>query len=424
MSRRAGIGGLLVAALAVAGCVSGDADPTSTEVVDIFGPYRGEEADLFTDSFDDFTEATGIEIRYTGTGSFVPDLEAQILEAANPPDIAMVPQPGLVAELARDGYVLPLPTEVETVVAREIDPALVRLGEVDGVLVGVPFRISVKSFVWYRPEVFDRYDLTPPDTMAELAELVDTIEDDITTPWCLGIEAEAATGWPATDWTEDLVLRFGGAEAYDAWVAGDIDFADPTIEAAFAEFQSLALAQGRVDGGSSTVLRTSVQAAHAGLFAEPPTCLLYKQASFAIGWMPDDLEFGPDGDIDAFVLPGVTPDPPPVVLGTDLAVAFDVRPEVATVLAHLASPAATRAWERAGGFVPARTESPVVPQAVDRATRDAVAAASTVRTDGSDTMPPAIGTTLFWQSISRWIAGSLSYDEFAATLDEARAGPN
>ena len=38
-------------------------------------------------------------------------------------------------------------------------------------------------------------------------------------PWCAGIESGDATGWPATDWMEDIILRTAGPETYDKWVS-------------------------------------------------------------------------------------------------------------------------------------------------------------------------------------------------------------
>ena len=412
----------VAAALAIAGCSDTPAEGAGSLTVEIFGPYRDDEAELFAESLAAFSERTGIDIRYTGTGSFVSDLRAQALETANPPDIAIIPQPGLVAELFRAEKALPLDQEVVSTVDSLYPEPERELGEVDGVLVGVPFRTTAKSLVWYRPDVFAERGLTVPRTLAELLTLVRQVQAEGTAPWCFAIEAQGATGWAATDWAEDLVLRLAGPDVYDQWVAGEVGFSDPGIRRAHEHFRTLVLEAGRIHGGLAAGLGTNVRDVHEPLLTDPPGCLLYRQGSAAFGWMPDGVEFGPDGDVDAFVLPAIDEETtPPVVVGVDLAVGFTDRPEVAAVLTYLATPESTRAWEEAGGFVSPRLTTQANVQPSDRAALAALRAAPEIRIDASDAMPPAIGTTLLWEQLTAWVAGARPYDAFAATLDDARS---
>jgi len=41
--------------------------------------------------------------------------------------------------------------------------------------------------------------------------------DDGHTPWCLGFESEALSGWPGTDWIEGLTLRIGARASSMRW---------------------------------------------------------------------------------------------------------------------------------------------------------------------------------------------------------------
>ena len=156
----------VLALWAPAACGSADTDPTSSTTVELFGPFRGEEAELLARSLEPFTEATGIAVRYTGTGAFVTDLEAQV-RAAAPPDIAFIPQPGLVRDLAAAGELVPLGEPTLAAIDTHYDEAAASLGEVDGTPIAVPFRASVKSLVWYRPNEFDRLGLEVPGDLAE-----------------------------------------------------------------------------------------------------------------------------------------------------------------------------------------------------------------------------------------------------------------
>jgi alpha-glucoside transport system substrate-binding protein len=330
-----------------------------------------------------------IDIRYTGTGSFVTDLEAQ-LRAANPPDIALVPQPGLVTELARSGSILAVGTAASAALDANYSDQTRALGVVDGVPVGVPFQVSLKSLVWYRPEMFDQLGLEIPATLDELETLAQQVEDAGLAPWCLGIEAPTNTGWVATDWTEEMVLHLSGPDTYDAWVRGDIEFADDAIADAFTAFRQLALVAGRSAGGIAGVLRTPLQVSPLGLFGEFPECVLHRQASFVYGLMPPGLRFGSDGDVDFFVLPGAGNDTPaPLLIGSTVAVSFDERPEVAAVMTHLATPESTRVWAQDGGFLrPHNTGGLDEVSPVDRAALELLRAADIVRADASDAMPP------------------------------------
>lgn len=418
--RRTGV--VLAAALAVGACTGGDAAPPQADAltVEVFGPFRGIEAELLAVSLAPFEKATGIDIRYTGTGRFVSDLRAQV-RADNPPDIALVPQPGLIREFVDAGDIVPLDAQTLDAVDANYSDQTRALGEIEGVVVGVPFQINLKSMVWYRPDVFERLGLEIPFTLDELEALAQQIDDAGITPWCLGL----GPGWPATDWTEELVLRQSGPDTYDDWIAGDVGFADPAIADAFTAFRELVLVPGRPAGGIAGVLRTSHQASPLGLLGELPECVLHRQQSFVINVLPPDLVFGPDGDIDFFVLPGVDDaEPAPLLVGSTVAVGFVDRPEVAAVMAHLATPSSTLRWAQQGGFVrPHRTVDLDELAAVDRAATEAILDAPLIRADASDAMAPDIGSDLLWQEIIRWVADDLGYDRFARTIDVARTEP-
>ena len=407
----------VLALWAPAACGSADTDPTSSTTVELFGPFRGEEAELLARSLEPFTEATGIAVRYTGTGAFVTDLEAQV-RAAAPPDIAFIPQPGLVRDLAAAGELVPLGEPTLAAIDTHYDEAAASLGEVDGTPVAVPFRASVKSLIWYRPSEFDRLELAVPADLAELVALVDQVTDQGIEPWCLGIEAQGATGWVATDWTEDLLLRLAGPDTYDGWIDGSVRFDDPAVAQAFEGFRALALDPGRSSGGIAGILETSTRDAAAALFDTPATCLLHRQGSIAWSWFPDGLEFGTD--VDVFVFPTAQAgDEPPLVLGSTSAVAFSDRPEVEALMAHLATPGSVREWAEAGGFTSPQHNPGYELPPVDRVVQELLDTATVVRPDASDSMPAAIGTSLLWSEITAWVADTQSYVDFAATMDAA-----
>jgi alpha-glucoside transport system substrate-binding protein len=415
----------LTGAVVAVGCGSDEVGTNVDRDIEVFGPYRDEEADRFEEVLAQFEKETGIGVRYIGSSDFVADLRQRAGVGRNPPDVAMVPQLGVIQQLIDDGDLAQLAPETRQVVLDDFLISSALVGESETSDYTIPFRLTFKSLVWYRPDVFAEHGWTPPTTLDELRDLVDRIQaDDDLAPWCFGIEAGSATGWPATDWTEDLVLRRLGVEAYQRWAAGQLDFADPDIASVFDEFRQLVLASGRVDGGVTGVIETPVSAALGPLFADPPGCALSKQADFAVGWMPDGTTIGPEGTVDFFPLPSVESDGGvPVLAGADHAVQFRSTPQIDSLMAYLATPEAAEIWIRHGGFLSPNETVPddVYPADYLQALVSVLESASVLAYDASDQMPPSIGSDLLWDQITRWIAGVETYPVFAATIDDARA---
>lgn len=413
---------IAASALLVVGCSADDETPGDEAIV-VFGPYRGAEADRLVDSLDEYAENAGVEIRYTGSTNFVTDLRRRI-DSADAPDIALIPQPGLVAQLVDDGSIFPLDQPTTRELVDNYDPDVLEIAEFDGIDYAVPFRRTMKSAVWFRRDVFEAEGWALPTTLDELETLSATIAegDRPIAPWCFAINAGDATGWAATDWIEDLVVRRQGADFYDAWTAGTVQFSDPGVEEAFVEFGDLVLQPGRVAGGVVDVISKRVDRAWEPLLDSDPGCAMYRQADFAIGWMPNDTKVGPEESLDWFVLPGIAADDPPIVFGGDEIVQFDDRSEVNGLMAFLASADAGTPWARSGGFLSAKsTISEEEYPDVEKGFIAALATSSVQVFDASDQMPPEIGSGLLWAEITKWVSGAITYSEFAETIDAARS---
>jgi len=412
---------VVLVAVVAAGCGTGDDDGRQLE---IFGPYRVAEADNFAASLLEFELSTGIDVRYTGSADFVRDLRQRVASGISAPDIAIVPQPGLVRELLDGGSLVEFDETTRLVLEDAFSEEALDALTIDGGRYSAPYRQSVKSLVWYRPSVFERYGWQVPDTLAELDALVEEIADadGAIAPWCFSMASGSATGWTATDWVEDLLLRRAGPEVYDEWTTGDRGFADPQVSDAIAEFEELVIRTGRSAGGLRTILQNSVIEASEPLFGDDPGCAMYKQASFAESWFPDGAVTG--GEVDFFVLPGVDAgEPAPLVLGEDLLVQFDDDPAVHQLMTHLVSPDGARVWADRGGFFNVRRD--VDPEAyfsaTDRRLAELIREDRTLRPDATDAMPPAIGADLVWREITSWISGATTLEEFAGIVDAAYA---
>lgn len=410
--------------LVAAACSDGPGEVEDRAVVEVFGPWRGVDADRFAEVLAPFEDDTGIEVRYVGSVDFVADLLARTGDGNDPPDVAMVPQPALVRQLAAAGHILPLEEQLRTTIVERFGAEGAGLGAIDSVQYGVPYRVTVKSLVWYRPEVFAERGWSIPGTLDELTALVDRIESDSeVAPWCLGINAGSATGWVVTDWIEDLVLRSIGADRYQQWARGGIAFADPAIADAFERFRALALEPGRTSAGIREIVATPVDRAILPLLDDPPACAMHRQADFAESWLPDGTTIGPDGDVDVFVLPGASDGPPPLVVGGTQAVRFGTGADVDAVMDYLATPRAAAIWAERGGFLSLNrlVSADTYPDDHLRRLTAAVDRAPAIVFDASDQMPPAIGADLLWDGVTAWVAGTDDYATFARMIDEARA---
>jgi alpha-glucoside transport system substrate-binding protein len=437
--------GVLAVALTATACGSSDDDGGSdsasssgTSSIDCapykaFGDLTGKTVSVYTTiiapedgphiaSYKPFTDCTGVTIKYEGSR----EMEAQLpvrVKGGNAPDIAYLPQPGLLKTMVATGAVKAAPPEVEANVDKNM-PDWKTYGTVDGKFYAAPLGANVKSYVWYSPQAFKDAGYEVPKTWAELLTLTEKIAadnpgDDVK-PWCAGIESGDATGWPATDWVEDVMLRTAGAETYDKWVNHEIPFNDPAVATALAEVGKILKNPKYVNGGFGdvkTIASTSFQ--DAGLQILEGTCYMHRQASFYAANFPEGTKVAEDGDVWAFYLPSVDASTHPVLGAGEVTAAFADRPEVKAFQTYLSS--TEWANERAktcgtGGCVTANINADpnLLKSPVDKLSAETLTdKTATFRFDGSDLMPGAVGAGTFWKGMTNWITGT----DDKATLD-------
>ncbi|MCP4225478.1 MAG: carbohydrate ABC transporter substrate-binding protein, partial [Actinomycetia bacterium] len=402
-----------------------DVDLAGTEGT-ITGSERSEEeAGAFQDALDLFSAETGIEITFTGSANWEAEINVAV-EAGTVPDISMFPQPGKLADFARDGAVLPLPAETTAAVAANWGQSWLDFGNVDGEQYGVPAKSDLKSLVWYQPSAFEELGYNVPETWDQLKNLTEVAAADGNTPWCVGIESGQATGWPFTDWVEDLMLRFHGADVYDQWVLGEVPFSDERVIQVFNEINDLWSIDGAVFASGGSIAATAFGDNGQGLV--DGDCLMHRQASFFSAFIPEGTAFadGTDGAVDVFYFPPVD-DTRPVLGAGLLAGAFDDRPEVWAVMEYLGSPEYANARQAAqaerkggpgslSGFLSAvNGADPSLYAPLEQSMLDVLADGEVVRFDGSDLMPADVGAGTFWTEGTSFVNG----DKDAAAAAEA-----
>lgn len=392
--------------------------------VTIAGPWTGNEREIVDSIVAYFEAATGIDVDYSGSDSF----EQQIVidtEAGSPPNLAVFPQPGLAADLAAKGRLVGLGEETAAWVRDNYaaGQSWVDLGtyaNADGAdeLFGLFYRVDLKSLVWYSPENFEDAGYDIPESMEDLKALTDQIVADGGTPWCIGLGSGGATGWPATDWVEDMMLRTATPAQYDAWVANEMSFDDPIVVAAIEEFGAFARNDDYVAGGAGAVASTDFRDSPKGLFSSPPQCYMHRQASFIPAFFPDDAE---EGDSDFFYFPSyASKDLGKPVLGAGTLFAItDDSPATRAFLEFLKTPIAHELWMAQDGFLTPHkgVNSETFSSGVSAKMNDILLNADTFRFDGSDLMPGAIGAGVFWTGMVDY-AGGKDATEVAKSIQE------
>ena len=386
----------------------------SGTTVTTYSSVLGTEAEAYEESFVPFEECTGIDVQPEWSSEF----EAQVIvrvQGGNAPDLALYPQPGGIFSIQdQTGAVLPVPDEALTVLEENFDPYWAELVTQDGDVLGLPNSSNSKSFVWYSPSAFADGGYEIPETWEDMIALSDQIvadnPDGAVKPWCAGIGSGEATGWPVTDWVEDVMLREQGPDYYDQWVDHSVPFNAPESLEVWDTVGSILRNPDYVNGGYgdvTTIASTTFQ--DGGLPILDGSCYMYRMASFYAANWPEGTTIGEDGDVYAFYLPANEgADVKPVLVGSEYWTSFDERPEITAFLAYLASPDYANARALAGqGFVNANlnldlnnVESPISKLAGEQF-QDPEAV---IRFDGADLMPAEVGSGSFWSEATAWIA--------------------
>jgi|GEM_PF-30625 len=376
--------------------------------VTIVGAVPDEYAKLFEQSMLPFEDRTGINVIYSSAGESFETLIAASVKRGDPPDIADFPQPGYMADFARQGKLIDVRTFLgEDYLRRQYPHAFLELATVDGRMVGVWYEAGLKSLVWYPKPEFEAAGYKIPETWDELIALSDQMVADGRTPWCVGIEDGDASGWVGTDWVEDILLRTAPPETYDAWVRHELPFNSPEVRRAFEILEGIWSKEGYVYGGKANIVAENPADSSIHLLENPPGCYLHRQGS----WMPQlffpkTVRYG--RDYDFFYLPPIDPQfGHPVLGGGKIFAMFNDRPEVREVMRYLTTVEATKGFVEAGGFIAPHRNVPLewYPSPADLRFAQIILSADTYRFDASDLMPGPVGAGSFWRGMVDWVNG-------------------
>jgi len=419
------VAGVAVAALALSACApptGSDGEPidcapyeaygTPGGEVEVYATIQGVEADQLEQSWEEYAFCTETTISYTGTQEFETQINVRV-QGGDAPELAIFPQPGLLQRIVGSGSVVAAPADVESNVDEFWTESWKDYGTVDGTFYAAPLMASVKGYIWYSPSQFEELGVEVPTTWDELTALTATLSENNTDryrPWCVGFSSGDASGWPGTDWIEDIVLRQAGPEAYDAWIAGELPFDSPEISAAWETAGEILRNPEYVNGGFGGVESiNSTTFNDGGLPILDDECSLHHQASFYEAQWPEGTDVSENGDVWAFLTPPVNADDPASVTGGgEFVAAFSDDEATQKLQTFLSSDEWANIRVGLGGVISANNglDPEVAGSDIGRQSIEILQGSDTVfRFDASDLMPAAVGSASFFTGLVDWIGG-------------------
>ena len=393
------IAALVIALPACAGGTPGDDEGDSTDSggesggeINVAAVWTGVEEENFTAVLDAFTEESGVDVSYQSSDDLGTYLGTQI-EGGEPPDVALIPQPGLMRSLAADGSLVELGDDAVAALEENFAPGSQELGVVDGAQYGVYFKAASKSTWWYNTAVFEQAGVEPPTSWDEMLETAATVNSSGTPFVSIG----ASDGWPLTDFFENVYLQTAGPEMYDQLSTHEIPWTDESVIAALETMNELFSEDANLARGRSQTLQTDFVTSVTQTYTDPPESATVYEGDFVAGVIGGETEAVVGEDADFFDFPPVEGETAVIGAG-DVGVALTDNESAQEFLAFLATPEAAQAWAEVGGFISPNInlDPAVYPDEITRRVAETITAASesgTIRFDLSDLQPADFGAT-------------------------------
>jgi alpha-glucoside transport system substrate-binding protein len=413
--------------LVASGCTSGSPGGAGSYLTDLSGTtvevaatWSGTEAENFRAVLDEFARRTNVRVKYTSGGNDLAVLLNSRLAGGAPPDVAFIPQPGVVAELARRGVLKPLTGSTAAAVRANFSPAWQQLGTVDGTLYGIYFKVANKSVIWYRTDSFDEAGVQPPRTWDELTTVSHTLTDAGITP----MVAAGGDGWVLTDWFENVYLRVGGPDNYDRLARHLLRWTDPTVVQTLQLLADYWRTPKFVEGGPAGALQVTFTQAIADVFGAKPLSAMLYEGDFVASEIKKLKETQVGTGARFFTWPSINGSKNSVVTAGDQAVAFKDTPQTNALMAFIASPEAAEIMAARGGFLSANKnlDPGSYPDDTTRALAAAVLDAPVLRFDLSDLTPQAFGggsTADMWVLLQDFLSQPIAPADMARELEAA-----
>jgi alpha-glucoside transport system substrate-binding protein len=393
-------------------------------VVDILATTDPLVFDGLKAKIEEEAEAAGIEVNVERVDN-INQLILTRIQANDPPDIAVIPQPGVIKQIVDRGKAIELTDDIVPADAlSDMTPGTLEAGQIDGTQYGLMISMNVKSLVFYNKQAWDEAGYEAPETLEDLAALGEQIKSEGGTPWCFGIESGAATGWPVTDWFEDLIMRYGGTDTYQQWVENEVKFDSEVVRQAADYLETNVLADDSVPGGRKSIASTAFGDAEDTMWEDDPGCWMLKQGNFIVSadFMPQEVVDNVDERIGVFGFPPAEAGGEnPVLGGGDLATLLQDNEDARAIMEILADAELGTEAAPNSSFISPHTgfDASLYPSDLTRQIADVAYQSDAVLFDGSDLMPGEVGAGTFWKEMTSWISGQQDLDATLTKIDDS-----
>jgi alpha-glucoside transport system substrate-binding protein len=262
---------LVLAALGLSACTS-RAQP---ETLTVLGPWKadpatgiGGERAAFLAMVQPFEARNNVRVRYESP----PDPDAVLtarLRGGTPPDLVGLSDYGELLALSADHSLQPLEGVVDLPRLRDEYGTWLSLGQSGGHQMAIVIKVALKGLVWYSKPAFAAAGYQPPQDWTAALALAGRMSARYGAAWCLGLEAGSTSGWPGTDWLEDILLDQAGPVVYDKWARVRLPWTSPEVRRAWQTWGQLLAAPRAVAGGRLGALVTNYVSADQSLLASP-----------------------------------------------------------------------------------------------------------------------------------------------------------
>ncbi len=419
----------LIAAACSSDSSSGASDTGTTsaapdltgQTVDVAATWTSAEQRNFEQVLALFEQQTGATTQFVSTGDDIAAYLGPKIEGGKPPDVAILPQPGVVASFASQGDLVPIEDFAGDLIDANYAPGAREVGTVDGTLYAVWFRAAQKSTVWYNTHVFDDAGVQPPTTWDELVSTAQTISDSGVPPYSVGVDV----GWPMSDLFENIYLRTAGPDMYDKLARHEIPWTDQSVKDALSKMADVIGNSDEIAGGTQGALQTDFNGSVDQMFTDPPAGAMLFEGNFVGGVITGETKAKVGTDADFFDFPSIDGSPPAVMGGGDLAVLLDDTPAGEALIKFLATPEAAEVWAGLGGYISPNKNvdiSAYTDPVDQRAAQALIDAGDAVRYDMSDLQPTAFGATTgqgIWGILTDFVSDPSDIDGTAQQLEAA-----
>lgn len=392
--------------------------PTTTQTVDVLNVWGSTEQASFQAVVQPFESQTGIKVTIESTRDLNAVLTTRI-QGNNPPDIAILPNPAKMQQLASQNHLVALDSFLDmTTINSYYAQSWLNLGSYNNHLYALFYKAANKGIIWYNPKQFTALNLQTPATWQDMITLSNTIANSGKFPWSMGVSSGSASGWPAADWIDQIFLSLNGPTLYDQWVNHQIPWTDPSVKNAFEMFGQIAGGKHYINGAPQSILATAYDAASYPLYNTPPGAYMYYLGDFTESFITAQFKSAVAGtDFNFFPFPTInTQYAGSVTGGADVVVALKNTTAVQQLVKYLSTPDAQVIWVKRGGFTSPNklVDLNAYPDAVAKASAQQLTQASNYRFGADDLMPTAVENA-FW-------AATLTYIQNPGQIDTILSG--